>query len=117
MIFIVNDNLHVLKCYHHYFGICYFIEFAVLNSNYVSLLQSFPEEFERTLGCLLDHFNDDQATFILDSSTALVSNQKMLNILIGQLTQKMDIILLCDNLDKVGDASLSKAVEKLRNGK
>ena len=94
-----------------------FIELAVLNSNYVGLLQSFPEEFDHTLGVLLDHFTDEQATFILDSPTALVGNQKMMNILIGQLTQKMDIIPLCDSLDRIGDATLSKAVEKLRNGK
>ena len=99
------------------FTLFYFTEFAVLNSNYYDLLQSFPENLESTLTSLLDHFTDEQAMLILDSPTALDGNQKMLNILIGQLTQKIDVISLCDSLDKIGDATLSKAVKKLRNGK
>ena len=92
-------------------------EFAVLNSNYSTLLQSLPEEYGLSLNALIDHFTDEQVTFILDSTTALAANQKMMNILIGQLTEKSDIIPLCDNLDKIGNATLSQAVEKLRNGK
>ena len=99
------------------FTLFYFTEFAVLNSNYYDLVQSFPENLESTLTSLLDHFTDEQAMLILDSPTALDGNQKMLNILIGQLTQKIDVISLCDSLDKIGDATLSKAVKKLRNGK
>ena len=94
----------------------FYIEFAVLNSNYSTLLQSFPEDYGLTLNALIDHFTDEQVTFILDSPTALVANQKMMNILIGQLTEKMDIIPLCDSLDKIGNAALSHSVEKLRNG-
>ena len=90
----------------------------MLNSNYYDLVQSFPENLESTLISLLDHFTDEEAMLILDSPTALDGNQKMLNILIGQLTQqKIDVISLCNSLDKVGDATLSKAVKKLRNGK
>lgn len=95
---------------------CYLIEFAVLNSHYSTLLQSFPEDYGLTLNALIDHFTDEQATVILDSAAALAANQKMLNILIAQLTEKADVIPLCDSLDKIGNATLSQAVEKLRNG-
>ena len=89
----------------------------MLNSNYSALFQSFPEDYGLTLSALIDHFTDEQVTFILDSTTALAANQKMINILIGQLTEKTDIIPLCDSLDKIGNATLSQVVEKLRNGK
>lgn len=88
----------------------------MLNSNYSSLLQSFPEDCGPTLNSLVDLFTDDQVSFILNSTDALVANQKMVNFLIGQLTGKVDIIPLCDRLDKIGDVTLSKAVQKLRNG-
>ena len=109
----VTDPLMLDK---QYISLCY-IGFAVLNSSYSALLQSFPEDYGLTLNSLIDHFTDDQLAFILDSTTALAGNQKILNILIGQLTEKMDIIPLCDSLDKIGDAALSQAVEKLRNGR
>ena len=92
------------------------IEFAVLNSNYPALLQSFPNDYGLALNSLIDHFTNEQVAVILDCSTPMAANQKMLNILISQLTEKMDIMLLCDNLDKIGDTILSQAVEKLRNG-
>jgi len=91
--------------------------FAVLNSNYSALLQSFPEDYNLTLNSIVDHFTDEQIISVLDSSSVMDANQKMLNFLIGQLTEKTDIILLCDTLDKIGDTALSQAVEKLRNGK
>ena len=109
-----NPSLIFIHIYNIYFVA--YIEFAVLNFNYSTLLQSFPEDHGLTLNTLIDHFTDEQVTFILDSTGALAANQKMLNFLIGQLTEKADIIPLCDSLDKIGNATLSQAVEKLRNG-
>ena len=88
----------------------------MLNSNYPALLQSFPNDYGLTLNSLIDHFTDEQVSIILNSSSPIDANQKMLNALISQLTEKMDVISLCDNLEKIGDAILSQAVEKLRNG-
>ena len=113
---VLNESTSVLNDIYIYIYLVAYIEFAVLNSNYSTLLQSFPEDHGLTLNTLIDHFTDEQVTFILDSTGALAANQKMLNFLIGQLTEKADIIPLCDSLDKIGNATLSQAVEKLRNG-
>ena len=89
----------------------------MLNSNYVNLLQSFPEDYAACLNAVIEHITDEQTVLILDSSTSLAANQRILNCLIEQIRSKVEIITFCDYLDKVGNVKLSQAVEKLRNGK
>lgn len=94
-----------------------YLEFAVVNSNYVNLLQSFPEDYPASLNAVIEHITDAQTVLILDSPTPFAANQRILNCLIERLRSKVEVIALCDNLDKIRNVRLSRAVEKLRNGK
>ncbi|XP_065882545.1 uncharacterized protein [Dysidea avara] len=90
-------------------------EFVVLNSNYVNLLRSFPEDYASCLNAVIEYITDEQTVLILDSPTPLVANQRILNCLIKQIKSKVEIVTFCDYLDKIENAKLSQAVEKLRN--
>ena len=76
-----------------------------------------PEEYEQSVGKLQDHISDDEICDILCSDNYRIANNKILNCLIKKLSCEVDLLGLCDQMEKIATAhDLTEILKKIRSG-
>ena len=77
------------------------IDFTKLKAYYHTILHLMPDEYELSIGKLVNYINDDQIGTILSSSNASVANKLILDCLIERISCKEELLDLCDQLESV----------------
>ena len=77
------------------------LDFSQLKAQFHNILQLMSDDYEQSVGKLQSHISDDQICDILCSSNCRIANNKILNCLIGKLSNKEDLLDLCDQLEKI----------------
>ena len=76
-----------------------------------------PDEYELSVGKLVNYFSDDQIGAILSSSNASVANKLILDCLIERISCKEELLDLCDQLESIiASHDLKIAVNEIRLG-
>ena len=92
-------------------------DFTKLKAHYHTILHLMPDEYELSVGKLVNYISDDQTGTILSSSNASVANKLMLNCLIERISCKEDLLDLCDQLESIiASHHLKIAVNEIRLG-
>ena len=60
-----------------------------------------PNDYELTVGKLLNYINDDQICAILSSGNSTIANKLILDCLIERMTDREELLDLCDQLEKI----------------
>ena len=60
-----------------------------------------PDEYELSVGKLVNYISDDRIGAILSSSNASVANKLVLDCLIERISCKEELLDLCDQLESV----------------
>ena len=60
-----------------------------------------PDEYELSIGKLVNYISDDQIGTILGSSNASVANKLILDYLIERISCKEELLDLCDQLESI----------------
>ena len=76
-------------------------DFSKLKAHYHTILHMMPDEYELSVGKLVDYISDDQIGTILSSSNASVANKLILNCLIERISCKEELLDLCDQLKRI----------------
>jgi len=77
-----------------------------------------PDDYERSIGKLQNYMSDEQICTILCSSDHTTANKLILDLLIAKMSCKIDLLDLCDQLEKITTASneLKVIIQELRSG-
>ena len=76
-----------------------------------------PNDYELTVGKLLNYINDDQICAILSSGNSTIANKLILDCLIERMTCREELLDLCDQLEKITTIHDMKiAVDEIRCG-
>ena len=77
-----------------------------------------PDEYELSVGKLVNYISDDQIGTILSSSNASVANKLILDCLIERISCKEELLDLCDQLESIIIAShdLKIVISEIRLG-
>lgn len=95
-----------------------YVELAELQSYYIDIVTSMPENYLETVELLESHLCKQHMSEISACSSAIDANQIIMKCLIKRATCKSDVIDLCETLLCLKNASkLVCIVEKLRKGK
>ena len=76
-------------------------DFTKLKAHYHTILHMMPDEYELSVGKLVDYISDDQIGTILSSSNASVANKLILDCLIERISCKEELLDLCDQLESI----------------
>ena len=76
-------------------------DFTKLKAYYHTILHLMPDEYELSVGKLVNYISDDQIGTILSSSNASVANKLILDCLIERISCKEELLDLCDQLESV----------------
>ena len=76
-------------------------DFTELKAHYHTILRLMPDDYELTVGKLLNCISDDQICTILSSSNSTVANKIILDCLIERMRCREDLLDLCDQLEKI----------------
>ena len=60
-----------------------------------------PDEYELSVGKLVNYISDDQIGTILNSSNGSVANKLILDCLIERISCKEELLDLCDQLESI----------------
>ena len=60
-----------------------------------------PDDYELSVGKLLNYISDDQICNILSSSSSIIANKTILDCLIKRMRCREDLLDLCDQLEKI----------------
>ena len=60
-----------------------------------------PDEYELSVGKLVNYISDDQIGTILNSSNVSVANKLILDCLIERISCKEELLDLCDQLESI----------------
>ena len=82
------------------YNIC-ITDFTKLKAHYHTILHLMPDEYELSVGKLVDYISDDQIGTILSSSNASVANKVILDCLIERISCKEELLDLCDQLESI----------------
>ena len=77
-----------------------------------------PDDYEQSIGKLQNYFSDEQICTILYSSDYTSANKLILDYLIERMSCKEDQLDLCDQLEKIAEASneLKTIIQEIRSG-
>ena len=76
-----------------------------------------PDEYELSVGKLVDYISDDQIGTILSSSNASVANKLILDCLIERISCKEELLDLCDQLESIiASHDLKVMINEIRLG-
>ena len=77
------------------------IDFIQLKARYHSILHLMPDDYELTVGKLVNHISDEQICAILSSSNSTIANKIILDCLIEKMRYGEDLLDLCDQLENI----------------
>ena len=80
------------------YNIC-ITDFTKLKAHYHTILHMMPDEYELSVGKLVNYISDEQIGTILSSSNASVANKLILDCLIERISCKEELLDLCDQLE------------------
>ena len=76
-----------------------------------------PDEYELSVGKLVNYISDDQIGTILSSSNASVANKLILDCLIERISCKEELLDLCDQLESIiASHDLKIVINEIRLG-
>ena len=76
-----------------------------------------PDEYELSVGKLVNYISDDQIGTILSSSNASVANKLILDCLIERISCKEELLDLCDQLESIiASHDLKVMINEIRLG-
>ena len=76
-------------------------DFTKLKAHYHTILRLMPDDYELTVGKLVNCINDDKICTILSSSNSTVANKIILDCLIERMRYREELLDLCDQLEKI----------------
>ena len=76
-------------------------DFTKLKAHYHTILRLMPDDYELTVGKLVNCISDDQICTILSSSNSIVANKIILDCLIERMRCREELLDLCDQLEKI----------------
>ena len=79
----------------------YLTGFTVLRPHYHTILCLMPDDYELTVGKLLNYISDDQICVILSSSNSTIANKIILDCLIKRMSNREDLLDLCHQLENI----------------
>ena len=82
------------------YNIC-ITDFSKLKAHYHTILHMMPDDYELSVGKLVNYISDDQIGTILSSSNASVANKLILDCLIERISCKEELLDLCDQLESI----------------
>ena len=95
----------------------YITDFTELKAHYHSILHLLPDEYELTVGKLLDYISDDKICAILSSGNSAIANKIILDCLIERITCKEELLDLCHQLENVAPShDLKVIIDEIRFG-
>ena len=74
-------------------------DFTKLKTHYHTILCLMPDDYELTVGKLVNCISDDQICTILSSSNSTVANKMILDCLIERMRCREELLDLCDQLE------------------
>ena len=76
-----------------------------------------PDEYELSVGKLVNYISDDQIGTILSSGNASVANNLILDCLIERISCKEELLDLCDQLESIiASHDLKVMINEIRLG-
>ena len=76
-----------------------------------------PDDYELTVGKLLNYISDDQICVILSSCDSTIANKIILDCLIERMSCREDLLDLCDQLENITTSHDMKVViNEIRSG-
>ena len=98
------------------YNIC-ITDFTKLKAHYHTILHMMPDEYELSVGKLVNYISDDQIGNILSSSNASVANKLILDCLIERISCKEELLDLCDQLESIiASHDLKIVIKEIRLG-
>ena len=98
------------------YNIC-ITDFTKLKAHYHTILHMMPDEYELSVGKLVNYISDDQIGTILSSSNASVANKLILDCLIERISCKEELLDLCDQLESIiASHDLKIVINEIRLG-
>ena len=79
----------------------YITDFTELKAHYHTILRLMPDDYELTVGKLLDYISDDQICAILSSSNSTVANKIILDCLVERMRCREELLDLCSQLENI----------------
>jgi len=92
-----------------------------LRSKYDNIIQSLPNDYEKTLQILEDCLTDDQIGEVLTAPNYTLANKTMLNFIMEKIKSAADVLEFCNQLEMItklmpGQCSLIQIITELRTG-
>ena len=76
-----------------------------------------PDDYELTVGKLLNYISDEQICVILSSSNSTIANKIILDCLIEKMSCKEDLLDLCHQLENIiTSQDLKVVINEIRLG-
>ena len=98
------------------YNIC-ITDFSKLKAHYHTILHMMPDDYELSVGKLVNYISDDQIGTILSSSNATVANKLILDCLIERISCKEELLDLCDQLESIiASHDLKIVISEIRLG-
>ena len=94
------------------------LEFAQLRPHYHAILHLMPDDYELTIGKLLNYISDDQICVILCCANSTVANKVILDCLIERMNFKEELLDLCNQLERITSSQdLKMVINEIKSGK
>ena len=92
-------------------------DFTELKAHYHTILHLMPDDYELTIGKLLNYISDDQICAILSSSNSTIANKIILDCLIERMSCREELLDLCDQLENITTShDLETVINEIRSG-
>ena len=79
----------------------YITDFHKLKAHYQTILNLMPDDYELTVGKLVDFISDDQLCVILSSRNSTIANKIILDCLIERMRCREELLDLCDQMENI----------------
>ena len=95
----------------------YLTDFTELKAHYHTILHLMPDDYELTIGKLVNYISDEQICSILSSSNSTIANKIILDCLIERMRCSEELLDLCDQLENITTShDLKIVINEIRFG-
>ena len=92
---------------------CFIANIQLVRSQYRTILQCLPTDYERTLQVIQDYLTDEEICVVLSNSDSSSANRAILDVLMRKMSRTGNLLEFCDQLEKI--MSLLNDTEVLSN--